>query len=92
MDERSADRTEMIRQISMRDLAGEKQLLFKSLENAGMARQFRAYHLQGHQAVEFAIPRFVDRAHAALAQEFQNFVAIGQVGNDPELSNGVAQT
>ena len=60
------------------DLPGENQLLFEAAENIGMAGQLRADHLEGYQPVQLMIARLVHRAHAALAQPLQDFVALAE--------------
>ena len=64
--------------VLVRDLAGENQLLLETAENIGMAGQFRADHLEGHQAVQLMIARLVYSAHAAFAQALQDLVALAE--------------
>ena len=60
--------------VLVRNVARENQLLLEALQNRGIGRQFGTDHLKRDQAVEFAVARLVDRAHAALPQHTQNLV------------------
>ncbi len=62
----------------MRHLTGQDQFLLEAAENLGLIRQFGTNHLQGNHTVHFTVPGLVDRAHAALAQGTDDFVAPAQ--------------
>lgn len=62
--------------VPMRDLPREDQLLFEALQDLRIARQLGAYDLDGNQAVEFLASCPINRAHAALAKQLQNLVAV----------------
>ncbi len=64
--------------VAMRDFPRQDQFLFESLQNARMAGQFRTDYFQRYQPVEFAVLGFVDRAHSAFPQHFQDLVTIGE--------------
>ncbi len=57
------------------DVAGENELLLEALQNRGIGRQFGTDDLERDQAVEFAVAGLVHRAHAALPEHAQDFVA-----------------
>ncbi len=62
--------------VFMGNLPRQDQLLLEPADDLGLLRQFRANRLEGYYFVELPIPGFVDRPHAAFAQQFHNFVAI----------------
>jgi hypothetical protein len=62
--------------IAVRDLARQQQFLLESAQNIRVAGQFRPDDFESHRAVELPIERFEDRAHAAFAEQLQDFVAV----------------
>src|SRR5581483_6062565 len=48
-------------------------LAAEALGERRIAAPLRRQHLDGHHAIELALPRLVDGAHAALAEQFQDF-------------------
>ena len=57
------------------DLAGENQFLFEALQRVGLADGPFTHHLDGDGAVQFLVVRFVNAAHAALAEQRVNAIA-----------------
>src|SRR2546422_9558951 len=76
--------------ILVRDLPREDQLLFEAAQNVGMPGQLRPDDLDRYQPVELMIPDLIDRAHAAFAQAFENFVALAQHGAGLKRRVGIA--
>ncbi len=56
-------------------LVREQKLLLEAGDNRRIGSQFRPDQFQSHETVEFAVPGLVHRAHPALTQHLQNFVA-----------------
>ena len=56
-------------------LPRENQLLLEAVKNFRIDGKFRANDFQRDEAVHFAVARFIHSAHAALAEELQDFVA-----------------
>ncbi len=61
----------------MRYKASQDQFLLEALENVRFVRKLSPDHFQSHHAVQLAIHGFVHGAHAAFAEHFQDFVAVG---------------
>ena len=61
--------------ILVRDIAGENELLLEAQQNRGIGCQFGTDNFERDQAVEFAVTRLVDCAHAALPEHAQDLVA-----------------
>ena len=57
------------------DLPRENQFLFETLQHDPGIGKLGLDNFNGHQPVQLAVFRLIDRAHRALAQDFQNFVA-----------------
>jgi hypothetical protein len=60
------------------NFASEDQLLFEPAEDFRIAGEVRANQLEGNEAFELRIARLVNGAHSALAEQCEDFVAIGQ--------------
>ena len=59
----------------MGNFSGEYQFLLETREDVGISGQFRFDDLQCNQTFDFAVRRFVNRAHSTAAQPTDNFVA-----------------
>ena len=64
--------------VLVRHLPRQDQLLLEAPQHLLLIGQLRTDHLERHDAVELAVARLVDRSHAALAQQLQDFVAPAQ--------------
>ena len=64
--------------VAVGDLASGQQLLLEPRQDLGIARQVGPDHLQRDGAIEFAVLRLVNRAHAAQPQHLQDLVAAAQ--------------
>ena len=62
--------------VFVRDLPGQDQFVLETGENVGPAGEFGTNDFQRDETIDFAISRFVDRAHASFAEELQDFVTI----------------
>src|SRR6266705_780487 len=70
------------------DLASEEQFLLEAVENSLIAGKIGPNDFQGDWPTQLAVHGFVDRAHSAFAQNFENFVSLGQ--NRARLKHGLA--
>src|ERR1700730_9496981 len=64
--------------VLMSDLAGKNQFLLEALQDVLIACKFGANDLQRHHAIEFPVACLIHRAHAALAQQGHDLVAVAQ--------------
>ena len=64
--------------VAVRDLRGEDQLLLEALDDCGVSGVFAADRLEGDGAVQLDVPGFVDGAHAAFAEQRDDFVALSE--------------
>ena len=69
-------------------LMGQQKFLLEAGDNGGVRGQIPANHFQRNEAIQFAVLGFVHRAHAAFAQQLQNFVA--SADHVPGVENGGA--
>ena len=60
------------------DLPREDQFLFETLQDFRIRGHVAANYFERHLALQFAVARVVDRAHAALAEHPNNLVAFAQ--------------
>src|SRR5207245_7267541 len=70
------------------DLASEEQFLLEAVENSLIAGKIGPNNFQGYWPTQLAVHGFVNRAHSAFAQNFENFVSLSQ--NRPRLQHGLA--
>ena len=70
--------------VLVRDLARQDQFLLEARENSRIAGKVGPNYLQSDRAIDFEIVRFVDRAHAAHAQQCLDFVAAAEHAADFE--------
>ena len=68
------------------DLGGQKQFLLEAVNDGLVAGQVGPDDFQRHHAIQFAVARFVDRAHPAFAEDLQDFVALAE--NRARLQHG----
>src|SRR4029077_20842072 len=68
--------------IAVCNFASEDQLLFEAAKNFGIAGEVGADQLESDEALELDVVCLVDSAHAALAEQLQNFVAFRQQSAD----------
>src|SRR5208282_5737099 len=61
--------------VLVRDVAGEDELLFETLQDRGIGGEFGPDDFERDQAVQLTVAGLVDRAHAALPQHALDFVA-----------------
>src|ERR1700757_1348407 len=61
--------------VSICNLAGEDQFLLEPLKDFGIAGEFGPDHLEGDNAAQFEVFRFVDGTHAAFAESLQDLIA-----------------
>ena len=64
--------------VLVRHLARQDQLLLEAPQHLLLIGQLRTDHLERHDAIQLAVARLVDRSHAALAQQLEDFVAPAQ--------------
>src|SRR5439155_5925739 len=64
--------------VLVRHLPGQDQLLLEPPQHLLLIGELGTDHLERHDAVELAVARLVDRPHAALAQQFEDFIAPAQ--------------
>src|ERR1700678_3932405 len=79
--------------IAVGDLGSEDQLLLEAVQDGAIAGQVGTNHLERDHAAQLHIPRFVNGAHAAFAQQAQHFITLSQqlAGSEGVLSRlGVA--
>src|SRR4029077_11130650 len=55
-------------------LVRQEKFLFEARQDGGTCGQFWANQFESYEAVQFSISGFVHRAHAAFAEQLQNFV------------------
>src|SRR3989442_145328 len=60
------------------DLASKEQFLLEAVENSLIAGKIGSNDFQGYWPTQLAVHGLVDRAHPAFAQNFENFVSLGQ--------------
>ena len=75
--------------ILVRDLRGQKQFLLEAVDDGLASCQIRPDHFQRHHAIQFAVARLVNRAHAAFAEDLQNLVALPQQRARLQASKGL---
>jgi hypothetical protein len=71
------------------NFASEDQLLFEAAKDFRITGEVRANQLESNEAFELRVARLVNGAHSALAEQREDFVAIGQQCPDKLLSLGV---
>src|SRR5262249_45048909 len=72
--------------VAVRDLMGKDQLLLEAIDDRGVPGKIRTDDLQCNNAIHFAVARFVNRAHTAAAESFEDFVALSEDGTGQECS------
>ena len=74
--------------IAVGDLGSEDQFLFEAVEDGAITGQVGTNHLERDHAAQLNISRFVNRAHAAFAQQAQHFITLSQqvAGSEDVLS------
>src|SRR5438552_13133557 len=60
------------------NLASEEQFLLEAVKNSLIAGKIGPNDFQGYWPTQLAVHGFVNRAHSAFAQNFENFVSLGQ--------------
>src|SRR5438874_4944210 len=70
------------------NLASEEQFLLEAVKNSLIAGKIGPNDFQGYWPTQLAVHGFVNRAHSAFAQNFENFVSLGQ--NRARLKHGLA--
>ena len=69
--------------------AGQQQFLLEARQNRRIAGKIGANNLERDHALEFQVARFVDRAHAAHAEQLDNIIfRCQQYTGLPELTVG----
>ena len=64
--------------ISVGHLARQDELLLEALDDGGVTCQIRTNHLERYQLIHFPVSGLVNGAHAALPEEFQNFIPLAK--------------
>ena len=59
-------------------LRRQKQFLLEAVNDGLAAGQVRTNHFQCHQTIQFEVASLVNRTHAALTEDLQNFVTLAQ--------------
>ncbi len=72
--------------VLVRHLAREHELLLEARERLGAFRGVEPDRLERDQLVELAVARLVDAAHAALAEDRHDLVAVAEDGSEHELA------
>src|SRR5262249_12055657 len=76
--------------IAVSNLPCGEEFLLESSQNYRMIGHFRPNHFQSDQVLDLTVARFVDGAHAAFAEEPQDFVAAAkQVAGSETAAPGV---
>src|SRR6202161_3933885 len=61
--------------VFVRNLPRENQFLFETMQCFRLRGEFRANNFQRNEPLELAVFRFINRAHAALPKQIDDFVA-----------------
>ena len=74
--------------VLVRHLTGEQQLALESFFDvrcrARVRHHFGTDHLDRHRDAQFVVPRLIDRAHAADAEEPDDAIAVAELLSDGE--------
>src|SRR5689334_17328948 len=65
------------------NLAGQNQFLLKSLQDIGISGQVGTNDLERDYPVKLTVPGFVNRTHATVTQQLQDFIPGLQGGAQP---------